>query len=213
MNKLTPFAIAATLALAACGDDAPSTPTATAPAATTTVTTTTGTTATGTTAAGTARTEAQEAVNAIGRRSRDGPGDRRGRQRGARRRRPALERAQQATGQAIESARQGLNNLTRDAACQTARAANDTQGVAANADANARLPRESRIGFAARQCDRQGPMARPVHGMRHGAAVSPPAVPRSSRAPWPPAPRIRRGLAMRSMFSPRNSPRTEADSA
>ena len=45
---------------------------------------------------------------------------------------PAMERAREEGGRALDAAREGLNDLTRGAACQTARAADDAQGIAAN---------------------------------------------------------------------------------
>ncbi|MET0258771.1 MAG: hypothetical protein ABW179_09330 [Methylobacterium sp.] len=45
---------------------------------------------------------------------------------------PAVERAKEAGAEALDATRNGLNTLAKGAACQTARAANDAAGIAAN---------------------------------------------------------------------------------
>lgn len=45
---------------------------------------------------------------------------------------PAVQRAKEAGSQALDATRNGLNDLAKGAACQTARGANDAVGIAAN---------------------------------------------------------------------------------
>jgi crotonobetainyl-CoA:carnitine CoA-transferase CaiB-like acyl-CoA transferase len=45
---------------------------------------------------------------------------------------PAIDQAREAGSRALDDAKEGLNNATRSAACRTARAAEDADGIAAN---------------------------------------------------------------------------------
>jgi hypothetical protein len=117
MNRLTPLLLVSLLGLAACGDDASQSSQGETPPAAQTNT----------------QREAGEAVDAIrdaaretgeaARSAADDIGERVG---------PALDRAAESGREMLDSARDGINNATRNAACSTARAANDAEGIQAN---------------------------------------------------------------------------------
>jgi hypothetical protein len=106
MNRALPILLAALVGLAACGDDPSQTGNATAP---------------GVEDNDTSR-EAGEAMDAIGNAAEDAA-DAVG---------PALDRAGEAARDFLNSAEDTVNDATRSAACQTARAAEDQEGIRAN---------------------------------------------------------------------------------
>jgi len=129
VKTLLPFALLATLALAACGDDQNNNAAGTPPPPPA-ATTETAPPPPARSEAGQEAREAGQAIEDAARQSGDAIGaaardlqERAG---------PAMERARQEGAEALENAKQGINNLTRSAACQTARAANDAEGIAAN---------------------------------------------------------------------------------
>lgn len=116
MKTMLPLALAALLALTGCGDGADTAADGTPPA--------------GQTSTEREVKEAADALRDAGRQTGEAAGaaaqdlkDAAG---------PALDEARKAGESALDSATQGLNSVTRGAACQTARAANDAAGVAAN---------------------------------------------------------------------------------
>ncbi|WP_040326077.1 hypothetical protein [Aurantimonas manganoxydans] len=123
MNKLVPIALTALLALSACSDEtetdaadpAVSTTSEPAPAPSTT------------------ERETGEAMEAIGEAGRQtGEAARSALEDLSEAAGPAIDQAREAGSKALDDAREGLNNATRSAACRTARAAEDADGIAAN---------------------------------------------------------------------------------
>ncbi len=119
MNKLIPIALTALLALAACSDETETD--AADPAVSTT------------SAPSTTERETGEAMEAIGEAGRQtGEAARSALEDLSEAAGPAIDQAREAGSKALDDAKEGLNNATRSAACRTARAAEDADGIAAN---------------------------------------------------------------------------------
>lgn len=117
MNRALPILLAALVGLAACGDDPSQTGNATVP---------------GVEDNDTSR-EAGEAMDAIGNAAREtGEAARSAAEDAADAVGPALDRAGEAARDFLNSAEDTVNDATRSAACQTARAAEDQEGIRAN---------------------------------------------------------------------------------
>lgn len=118
MNRTLPLLLAALVTLAACGDDA-----------------TNGETDTDLPASEESSTgdEAGEAAEAIGNAVREtGEAARSAAEDAADALGPAIDRAGEIADDVMRNAEEGLNDATRAAACQTARAADDQEGIEAN---------------------------------------------------------------------------------
>lgn len=113
MNRTLPILLAALLTLAACGDDGAGD--AEAPAE--------SSTADEAGEAGEALEDAARETGEAARSAAEDIGEAIG---------PALDRAEDVGQELLEGAQEGLNDATRAAACQTARAAEDQEGIEAN---------------------------------------------------------------------------------
>lgn len=116
MKSATALLLASLVALTACGDDeAANTPaTQEQPDSSTARETNEALDAIGDAARETgeaARSAAEDAAEALG---------------------PTLDRAEEAGREALDAAGESVNDITRSAACQTARSADDAEGIAAN---------------------------------------------------------------------------------
>lgn len=117
MNRALPILLAALVGLAACGDDPDQAGSATAP---------------GIEENDTSR-ETGEAMDAIGNAAREtGEAARSAAEDAADAVGPAIDRAGEAARDFMNSAEDTVNDATRSAACQTARAAEDQEGIQAN---------------------------------------------------------------------------------
>lgn len=115
MNRTLPLLLAALVALSACGDDTDRAAgdVGTPPSST--------------------EEDAREAMDAIGDAvRRTGEAARSAAEDAADALGPALERAGEVGRDALDATREGVNDATRSAACQTSRAAEDAEGIAAN---------------------------------------------------------------------------------
>lgn len=119
MNRALPLLLAALLGLAACGDDEAATNEETG--------------ATAPVEENDTWREAGEAMDALGNAAREtGEAARSAAEDAADALGPALERAGDAAGELLDRAEEGLNDVTRSAACETAQAADDQEGIEAN---------------------------------------------------------------------------------
>lgn len=122
MRRLVP-ALITLLVLAGCSDEAQTPAVVTTAPATTTTTTTTTSTEQQAREAGDALRDAGREVGEAASSAATDVGNAAA---------PAVQRAKEAGSQALDATRNGLNDLAKGAACQTARGANDAVGIAAN---------------------------------------------------------------------------------